>query len=68
MTFKNGNLAIIHSTNSDLDHLIVRVVGLIHDFAGLPGSIYAIERPDGNLFETGYKVMGLTDSCLTLVD
>jgi nicotinamidase-related amidase len=65
MPFKNNDLAMIHSTKTELDNTVVRVVGIVGDFSPLPGSIYAIQRADEKPFAHGYNVMVLTDACLT---
>lgn len=62
--FKQDEVGVLHSTSdSALDGVRVRIVGMVGDYS--PSyRIYAIERCDGNLWWTGYKVHGFTSRCI----
>ena len=63
MKFKNGDMARIHSTNSPLDGLKVRILGIAYDAGASQGSIYIIH----GIFEHlpgEWDAIQLTESCL----
>lgn len=62
--FKQDEVGVLHSTSdSALDGTRVKIVGMFVDYS--PSyRIYAIERCDGSLWWTGYKVHSFTSRCI----
>lgn len=68
--FMNGDMAVIHSTNSPYDSLVVTVVGITMAEIAPDQGWFILERADGSLFETpggDWKCILLTQHCLTMV-
>ena len=68
MKFKPNDVAIIHSTNSELDGAFVSVVGISLNFDPLPGSSYVVLLPERlRDVNNGWDTLCITESCLELV-
>lgn len=66
-SFNDGDFVEINNTCSDLDGLIVSVVGMSYDCRPAAGSVYVVMQKNGIKFESGWTTLCISESCLSHV-